>query len=167
MSCLTNASLTMTASVLHQRDADTTDDLAGEWVESQDPYSGDIVRVWQPGDDPDTPDVEVDTVSCDVRPFTTNTRGFGGNVESFGKEYAAEDYARMKFPANVIITKRDRVTNIRNRNGQFLWLEEEMDKEDGSYRATVFDVLGVIPVIGPFGEHMANAALLCRTEIQD
>jgi hypothetical protein len=71
----------------------------------------------------------------------------------------------MFFPAGYRITKRDRVTNIRNARGQIIWKEEEMENE-GVYKSTTFDVLGVTPVLDPFGNHIENYALLERAEVQ-
>jgi hypothetical protein len=90
-----------------------------------------------------------------------------GTTERWGETYVDIDYVRIEFPANVIVSKRDRITNIRNRKGQILWVEEELAPDgEGRFKATVFDVLGVTPVIDPFGKHSSNVAMLERSEVQ-
>lgn len=155
----------MKADLLHQTDA-PPDGTTGGWVEDQDPLTGEIVREWILGDVPGTLDVETFTTICEVMPLVGNTVRFGGDVEIFAANYRDNVYALMNFPTNVIITKRDRVTNIRNRDNEVLWQELEMDKVDNKYRATVFNVIGIRPLLGPFGQHIGNEALLERAEIQ-
>jgi hypothetical protein len=90
-----------------------------------------------------------------------------GTTERWGETYVDIDYCRIEFPARVLVTKRDRITNIRNRKGQILWLEEELGPDgEGKFRATVFEVLGVTPVVDPFGNHTSNVAMLERAEVQ-
>ena len=86
-----------------------------------------------------------------------------GTTERFTSHGVLEsvDYVKMTFPRFIKISKRDRITNIRNRKGQVVWAEEE---HDGS--PTVFNVMGVTPVLDPFGNWIENFALLARSEDQ-
>lgn len=170
MRCLTGARFNMKADVLRQSDnpksvVDPTS--SGVWVDRQDPLSGEIVRIWEPvtTDDPATPDVEVKTIKCMVRGIIGGGVRAAGTTESFDKDYQNIEFVRMTFPTNYVITKRDRITNIRNSKKQIVWKEEE-NPQLGLYRATVFDVLGVTPVLDPFGLVVENIALMERAEIQ-
>ena len=58
--CLTGARFTMKATLLHQNDNynpyPINPESYGEWTDSQDPLTGEVVRVWVPYEDqPDTP----------------------------------------------------------------------------------------------------------------
>jgi hypothetical protein len=86
-----------------------------------------------------------------------------GTTEIFDPKgvYENIDFVKMNFPADVVITKRDRITNVTGPDGNVIWKEEEF-----SGAATVFDVLGVTPVIDPFGMLVENFALLQRAGVQ-
>jgi hypothetical protein len=157
----------MKADVLRPTDDGTPrDEAEGGWVIDQDPDSGTIKRVWQSGStDQGTPN---DT-SDDLESFPCIARGIidggirvSGTTERFGSMYDAVDYVNITFPANVFLTRRDRITNIRDNKGNIIWVEEE--RGDGA--PTVFSVNGVIPIVDPFGQHIENTALLERVEAQ-
>lgn len=169
--CLTSVRFNMKADILRQSSGTSTPSADGHWEDRQDPITGEIIRVWVPvGDDPTTPDNEgvlAGTFPCMARGIIDGGIRVAGTTERWGETYVDIDYCRIEFPARVLLTKRDRVTNIRNRQGQILWLEEELGPDGaGSFRATVFEVLGVTPVIDPFGNHTSNVAMLERAEVQ-
>ena len=165
----------MKADILRQQ-ADVTNPVDpedyGHWEESQDPLTGDIIRIWVPDvltpDDPSTPTTDetvYDFTPCLVRGIIEGGVRAAGTTEEWADIYTSVELVRMWFPANKIITKRDRVFNIRNNQNQILWREEETGSA-GIYKPTVFEVLGVTPVIDPYGNHVENYALLERAEIQ-
>ncbi len=174
--CIVATRFNMKADILRQSSVDDTDvsdpEDYGHWEESQDPLTGDIIRVWVPDeitpDDPTTPEFDpvYDYTDCLVRGIIEGGVRAAGNTEDWADLYTSTEIVRMWFPANKIITKRDRVFNIRNAKNQILWKEEEIGAEAGIYRATIFEVLGVTPVIDPFGNHIENYALLERAEVQ-
>lgn len=161
-SCLTSARFNMTATVLNQG-ATEPDVVGGRWEEKQDPDSGEIIRVWVVDSDPDTPDVQERKVACIVRGILDGGIRVAGTTERYTAAgvYDNIDFAKMSFPAGESISKRDRITNIKNRDGVIVWKEEEFNGAP-----TVFEVLGVTPVVDPFGTHIENTALLQRAEIQ-
>ena len=179
MRCLTSARFNMTADILRQGvdaatptpDPDNTE--YGSWQYQQDPLTHQIVREWVPSpivaDDPSTPTVDearVLTVPCIARGIIDGGIRVAGTTERFGEQYQGVDFVRITFPANVVITSRDRITNIRGANGEILWLDEEVDPMDSAnWRATVFDVLGVSPVPDPFGQLIEQTALLTKSEV--
>lgn len=173
MRCLTSARFNMRADVLKQgTDPAPPPDEFGEWVQEQDPLTHEIIRVWKPfevtPDDPTTPtyDPSFMSVPCIARGIVDGGIRVAGTTERWGELYQNVDYVRMVFPANFVITKRDRITNIRNRAGQILWKDEETDPTaTGGWRSTVFEVMGVTPVPDPWGRHIENVAMLSRAEV--
>jgi hypothetical protein len=179
MECLTSANFTMKADVLRQTSGSTTPTAEGEWQDYQDPVTLEIVRRWVPvGDNPSTPNVNegsvLSTIRCSARGIIGVGLRAGGTTEVWGDVYSNVDFVRIEFSPKTLVTKRDRITNIRDADGHIVWLEEELNPEDTDsnpntpkiFRATVFDVEGVTPVFGPFNTHMKNVAMLQRAEIQ-
>lgn len=182
MKCLLSSTYTMTAEVLSRQPAvpDSVDgneaeleNIHGEkgWYDMvQDPDSGAFERVWVPY----TPELDEDEnpleptrtwiFECIARGVIDGGIRVAGTTERFTSKGMLEtvDYVSIKFPPHVLLTRRDRVTNIRDvRSGRLLWVEEETGG-----KATVFEVNGVTPVIDPFGNHVQNFALLERAEVQ-
>lgn len=171
MRCLSSARFNMTADILRQgTQAVVESDLheVGEYVPQQDPVSGEIIRVWQPGvsDDPTTPnDESIVTIPVEARGIVDGGIRVAGTTERFGADFSSVDFVRIRFPAEYTLTKRDRVTNIRDAAGNVAWLDEEVRPESGLYRATVFNVNGVTPLFnGPFNVLDKWEALLERVD---
>jgi hypothetical protein len=177
--CLTSARFNMKADILRQSDGQSTPTSEGEWRDYQDPITGEIIRKWYPvGDNPATPDdnegVNAGTMPVMARGIIDGGIRVAGTTETWGETYIDIDYVRIEFPASYILTKRDRITNIRDKKGHIVWLEEELGPEDAdsdpdtpkTFRATVFNVKGVTPVIDPFGRHSSNVAMLERANVQ-
>lgn len=164
--CLTSARFNMKADVLRQSDTSTQDTGTGEWTTTQDPDSGEILREWQAGStDQGTPgdtSDDLETFSCIARGIIDGGIRVSGTTERFGTMYDAVDYVQITFPASVRISRRDKITNIRDKSGNVIWAEEE--RADGA--PTVFSVRGVTPILDPFGRHVENSALLERAETQ-
>lgn len=172
MRCLTGARFSMKADVLRQGvdPVPVDDEVGGEWVTFQDPLTHEITRVWKPYVSDDTEPVVNDITKsgafdCIARAIVDGGIRVAGTTERFGEMYENVDFIRIWFPPNVILTKRDRVTNIRDRKGKILWLDEEVSTETpNDYKATVFNVNGVSPLFDPFNNHIENVALLERAE---
>lgn len=181
--CLTSARMSMSATLLHQNTpagsyvGDIDLDEYGDWVNDQDPLTGEIVRIWKEharfsGNDGlfNTPDdVIVDRkVPCLARGVVDGGVRSGGNIEMFGAAYESIEYVRMWVPGNVRISKRDRVTNIRDPRGRIIWNDEEftdpLDPNDIP-RATVFNVNGVTPLLDPFNNVKEQFVMLQRAQV--
>lgn len=166
MRCLTSVRMNMRATLLSQGDYGTVEvEEAGYFVERQNPVTFQLERVWVTKDsDPDTPDVQPLVFKCIARGIVDGGIRVAGTTERFLPSGIIEsaDYVRMQFPANIIISKRDRVYNITNNAGKAIWVEEEYNGAP-----TVFEVLGVQPILDPFGNHVENHALLQRAEVQN
>jgi hypothetical protein len=163
----------MRATVLHQGQyiPDPVDPSNfGEFVEVQDPLTGEIVRVWKPfpvtPDDPATPDTNEETfeeIRCIARGIVDGGIRVAGTTERFGDMYENIDYVKMWTPANVRLTKRDRITNIRGVGGSY-WVDEEFTAIGEPPKATTFNVNGVTPLFDAFNRHVENFVLLERVD---
>lgn len=145
--------------------SDTTGGDGGEWVWQQDPESGALVQIWIQ-DDPSTPTIE-GLSQKDVPLFAEGFYDGGirvaGTTERFSDIYENIDFVNSVFASSTRITKRDRVTNIRNaRSGEVLWKEEEMPGSP----PTTFNVMGVIPVLF-LGRVVEKSVMLSRVDVQN
>jgi len=177
--CLTAGRMTMNATVLHQNqdykpvEGDIDLEEYGTWERSQDPLTHEIVRVWKPTvRSPYAPSrgaadnlTIYDTIPCIARGIVDGGIRVAGTTERFGDTYENIDFVKMWVPANIIISKRDRVTNIRDPKGTVIWLDEEFSDPalDDTPRATVFDVNGVTPLFNAFNRHTESFVLLQRS----
>lgn len=170
---LTGARFDQSATLLHQGQQlppEAGIDLSkyGQWVNSQDPLTGEIVRIWTPYDDP-TPDVNtpdnitIAPIKCLARGIVDGGIRVAGTTEWFGADYRNIDFVKMWVPPKTIITKRDRITNITDKSGHIQWLDEEF--ESNPDRATVFNVNGVTPLFNGFNRLVEKFVLLERAEI--
>lgn len=169
--CLTSARFNMKADILRSTTTAPVDpqNPDGEWVVDQDPESGEIIRKWVPNtqDDPETPEDEkaeagLESFRCEARGIIDGGIRVAGTTERFSDVYENIDYVKISFPASVSLSKRDRVTNIRDPKGNIIWKEEEQPNKP----PTVFNVMGVTPIVDPFGRHIESQALLERAETQ-
>ncbi|QAY08716.1 hypothetical protein SEA_GENIE2_55 [Streptomyces phage Genie2] len=163
MSCLIGSRFNMRATVLRQAGTNPQENPGGHWETRQDPDSGAIERVWVPDEDGTTPGDQTLVINCMVRGVTNGGIRAAGTTQRFSEIYENVDWAVIQFPASVVLSKYDRVTNITNARGDLIWREEEIDQAP----ATVFQVMGSTPVIDPFGNHIENTALLQRAQVQN
>lgn len=161
MGCLASAKMNMLADIVKPGGSPEVTGT-GHWTYTQDATSGAIVRVWI-DDDPNTPAVEgnVITISCSVRGILSTGIKGAGTTQIFDQIYQNIEWVKMDFPATFNVSRHDRVIRIRDRNGNVIWKEEESEGQ-----ATSFSVMGVTPIVGPFGRHIENQALLKRTDVQ-
>lgn len=178
--------MTMTATLLHRTDSSTDyiptpsgDDIDlddyGTWVDSQDPLTGEIVKIWQPHPAPGAYDyippgrssVKMtiqNNIPCIARGIVDGGIRVAGTTERFGEDYNNVDFMKMWVPANIVVTKQDRITNVCDRSGRVRWLDEEYyDPTDpaSTLRATVFNVNGVTPLFDAFN-NVVEWFVLCE-----
>lgn len=168
--CLTTTRHNLLADILKQGEHyeyDVPLSEQGEHRVVQNERTGAIERIWVPlVNDGETPP-KTYSVKCSVNGILDGGIRVAGTTERFDKTYNNVDFAHMWYPKGIIITKRDRITNVRTaRTGEVIWVEEEMDEVDGAYPATVFNVLGITPVTDPFGQWTENRALLARADLR-
>lgn len=175
---LTGTRFSMTATLLHQNDEyapPINPDEFGTWENSQDPLTGEIVRVWEPievsPDDPSTPEIDptFKTIKCLARGIVDGGIRVAGTTERFGDTYENIDYVKLWVPADTLITKRDRITNIATPDGRIRWTDEEFDDplDLTVPRATVFNVNGVTPLLDAFNRCTEQFVLLERAEVYE
>lgn len=80
-----------------------------------------------------------------------------GSIERWGNRY--EDVEYVKIQCNYNLSKRDRITNIRTRQGQFAWEDEGV--------GMTFDVIGAMPVMDPFGRLVEYDILATKADVSD
>lgn len=178
--CSLSAKNTMRATVLRPGTStpNPENQESGYWDESaRHPITNEIIRVWVPEETEieDNPDTKHDegwfTFPCEARSVVTgglNTQGTAERWTTKG-EYEDVDFVTIKYSPKIILTKRDRITNIRGADGEILWVEEGMKDPEGkhTYKPTIFDVNGVSPLVDPFNNHIENYALLSRATSQN
>lgn len=156
----------MRADILRQDGVDnpTTINDEGSWAIKQDPESGEVIRVWQSNPVAVNPDIpsNLESFVCSARAIIDGGIRVAGTTERFNSDYYGSDWVKLIFPANVQISRRDRITNIRDSSGKVLWIEEESETN----APTIFNVNGVSPLTDPFGRHIQSFALLERIELQ-
>lgn len=153
----------------------------GRYEYRQDPISGAMERVWVPESNaaPTTNGTTVMSMSVNTDPskgpmdgrrIKCSARGIlegGIRVTATTERYstrgtlAVEDFINFEFPSNEVLTRRDRITDIRNSKGEAIWIEDE-----STGLPTVFEVTGVTPVVDPFGLKTKNFTLLERADDQ-
>ena len=170
MICLTSARFTMKAEVLRWRGAENNkppfdgNEPNGSWEQYQDPFTGQIKNVWKPGlvdedSDPLTPPVEeIETFKCQARGVISQGVYASGSAEIFGLHYDNTEVVRLWVPKNVIISKSDRITNIRDSKSS---TPVFIDYDFGN-RPTIFNVHGVTPLFDGFNRHIQNYVMLER-----
>lgn len=143
----------------------------GVWADRQDPDTGEIVRVWEAIsiDNPDTPESEIGAnvieIECMARGINEGGIRAAATTENFDDIYHNIDIINLWVPKRYRITKRDRVTNIRTKDGTILWRDEEDENSATPTKATIFNVNGVVPNLDPFNRHIDNFCLLERAEV--
>lgn len=176
MRCLTSSRFTMWADILKPGDAtpdDWSPDDYGHWIKSQDPLTGQIVNVWEPyPDDPTTTgpsqneNLKYGTIRCLARGIVDGGIRVAGTTERFGDTYENIDFAKMWVPAGTRLTKRDRITNIRNQKklagSHIFWADEENVDENFPLKATTFNVNGITPLFDAFNRNVEQFVLLER-----
>ena len=139
----------------------------GQWISSQDPLTKQIVRKWEPYDSPQSPSnpIELDEIPCIARGVVDGGIRVAGTTERFGDTYENIDFVKLWIPSSVFLTKRDRVTNIRDAmTGKVIWLDEEYSSDSRPALPTIFNVNGVTPLFDAFGQHIENFVMLSRAE---
>lgn len=169
MGCLTAIRFNMKADILRQVSQDGAESFIseqGEWVTAQHPESGEILRKWQAtekvGVSPNFVDTELETFKCIARGFVDGGIRVAGTTERWGEMFESVDFVIMSFSSNVSISKRDRITNIRDAQGNVIWKEDEIPGSP----PTIFDVSGVTPIPNPMGRLVEYQARLERSQIQ-
>lgn len=165
--CLTGTRFSMTATVLRYTEQTNlpASPQPTNWTNNQDPITGEVMNNWQPGiTTPDNPatttinETKIETIPCLVRGIVDGGIRVAGTTERFGDTYQNIDIVKLWTPPNVVLTKRDRIVDIKGPNGIVIWRDEEYFDN----RATTFNINGVTPLFDAFNKHIENFILLER-----
>lgn len=116
----------------------------------QDEKSGSIVRRW----------AFKQNIECFVDIFSHSGSNSPENTKQFGAVYSEEEKIMLR--TRIPLSKRFRVSNIRNRAGELLFLEQ--DKIDSP--PTIFEIYSYHPRLDPFGQILYYEANIRRVNVQ-
>lgn len=111
--------------------------------------SGQVVRSWS----------KLKTFSCFASQASSgSTSNRSGAMENWDKTWQYEDFVRIK--TQEVIDRGDRIYAISDNEGNSIWNETPGTP-------TIFDVVGVVPLVGPFGDLREYDILVNRAEVQE
>jgi hypothetical protein len=116
--------------------------------------------------DPDTGSINkyfnyIETIDCYAKGIITNSISTrAADKQQFSNKYTNEQLIQIRTIEKINI--RHKITNIRNKNGGYIWTELNYPTET----PTVFEVIGVTPITDPFGNVIAYNSTAKRSENQ-
>jgi len=117
----------------------------------QDPDTGLIKKSWQ----------YTKTIDCHAKSFISNSSSSRtGDRQQFGNIY--ENTQMLEIRTNNKLTLRQKISNIRDANGDYIWTELNFPEDT----PTVFEVVGTTPITDPFGNTLAFSTIVKRSENQ-
>jgi len=117
----------------------------------QDADTGSIKKEWQ----------FEKTVACSAKGNISNSSSStAGDKQTFSNKYKNEETLQIRTIGK--ITLREKITNIRDQEGTVIW--EELNFPSNT--PTVFEVMGITPMIDPLGGVLAYNATVKRSENQ-
>lgn len=138
MSTIVNAVLSMKLDVYKQ-------------VDSQDPNTGALKKEW----------MYDRTVDCHAKGVISNSATTrSSDKQVFDNRYTNDQVIQVRTESR--LTSREKVTNIRNREGLCIWTEINFPSDT----PTVFEVVGTTPITDPFGRVMGYNSSMKRSENQ-
>jgi hypothetical protein len=119
--------------------------------ETQDPDTGAMVREW----------VYYKTVACHAKGVISNSATTrSSDKQIFSNKYVNDQVIQVRTSEK--LTAREKVTNIRDNDGNVIWNEINFPSET----PTVFEVMGTTPITDPFGRVIAYSSSMKRSENQ-
>ncbi len=120
-------------------------------IDSQDPNTGALKKEW-------IFDRSVDCHAKGVISNSATTRS--SDKQMFDNRYTNDQVIQVRTSARV--TAREKITNIRNRDGECIWTEINFPSDT----PTVFEVVGTTPITDPFGRVVGYNSSMKRSENQ-
>ena len=118
----------------------------------QDPETGSINKEWQ----------YYKTLDCSAKGMVSNSTSTRANDrQQLDNRYRNEQMIQVRCAEKINI--RHKITNIRNKEGEFIWTELNYPTET----PTVFEVVGMTPISDPFGVSMGYNITAKRSENQN
>ena len=119
--------------------------------ELQDTDTGALVKEWNYDR----------TVACHAKGVISNSSATrSGDQQVFSNKYLNDQVIQVRTAKKLTI--REKVTNIRDTDGNVIWNEINYPSET----PTVFEVMGTTPVTDPFGRVIAYNSSMKRSENQ-
>ena len=119
--------------------------------EAQDSDTGAIIREWS----------YYKTVPCHVKGVISNSATTrSSDKQLFSNKYINDQVVQVRTIDKLTI--REKVTNIRDSQGNTIWTEINYPSET----PTVFEVMGTTPVTDPFGRVIGYNSAMKRSENQ-
>jgi hypothetical protein len=120
-------------------------------LDTQDSNTGAIVKEWN----------YYKTLDCHAKGVISNSATTrGSDKQVFDNRYLNDQVIQVRTSERLTI--REKVTNVRDGNGNFIWTELNFPSDT----PTVFEVTGTTPLTDPFGRVMGYNSALKRSENQ-
>lgn len=120
--------------------------------DSQDPNTGAISKEWN----------YYKTLDCSAKGMVSNSTSTRTNDrQQIDNRYVNAQFLQIRCSEKINI--RHKVTNIRNKEGEYIWTELNYPTET----PTVFEVVGMTPITDPFGISMGYNITVKRSENQN
>ena len=117
----------------------------------QDENTGAIKREWNYST----------TIDCHVKAVIGNSTSVrGSDQQVLNTKYKNEQTLQIRTINKLSL--RQKITNIRNKNGQYLWTELDYPSDT----PTVFEIVGTTPIMDPFGNLIGYSSSAKRSENQ-
>ena len=119
--------------------------------DAQDPDSGALIKQWN----------YYKTLPCSAKGVVSNSTSTRTNDrQNFDNKYRNEQFVQIRTIEKLNV--RHKITNIRNKDGEYIWTEMNYPTET----PTVFEVVGITPINDPFGMGMGYNITAKRSENQ-
>lgn len=119
--------------------------------DSQDPDTGALIKEWN----------YFKTLPCSAKGIVSNSTSTRTNDRQIlDNRYRNEQFVQIRTVEKINI--RHKITNIRNKDNVYIWTELDYPSET----PTVFEVVGVTPVMDPFGVSLGYNVTVKRSENQ-
>lgn len=99
-------------------------------------------------------------INCEARSIQTDAVSDDASGKDFRQEYREHEF--IKIITGERLNKRQRITNIRDKAGRLIWINDERGGD-----ATIFEVQGVTPRFDPFQTLIDYEVLCKRVEVQN
>ena len=120
-------------------------------IDSQNSDTGAIVKEWQ----------FYKTVDCHAKGVISNSAATrSSDKQIFSNKYVNDQIIQVRTYDR--LTSREKVTNIRDMQNNYIWVELNFPTET----PTVFEVVGTTPITDPFGRVIGYNSSMKRSENQ-
>ncbi len=120
-------------------------------LDTQDPDTGAIKKEW----------LFYKSVDCHAKGVISNSATTrSSDKQIFNNKYVNDQIIQVRTEDR--LTTREKVTNIRDMSGNYIWVELDFPTET----PTVFEVMGTTPLTDPFGRVLGYNSSMKRSENQ-